>query len=89
MTTKDTTATTTQIITPASGYLNSAQLCERLGITSTRTLIRWQQKENNPLPEPTIRPSGTYNLWSADEVYAWEEREREMQLARSKKPRTH
>lgn len=76
-------------ITPISGYLNSAQLCERLAITSTRTLSRWQQKENNPLPAPIIRPSGTYNLWSADEVYAWEEREREIQKARNRRARTH
>ncbi|PJE55721.1 hypothetical protein TY87_09175 [Marinomonas sp. BSi20584] len=76
-------------MTPASGYLTSAQLCERLGNLSTRTLHRWQQKEINPLPEPTIRPSGTCNLWSADEIYAWEEREKALSKARSKKASTH
>ncbi len=76
-------------ITPASGYLTSAQLCERLGNLSTRTLHRWQQKEINPLPEPTIRPSGTCNLWSADDIYAWEEREKALSKARSKKASTH
>ena len=35
-------------ITPASGYLTSAQLCERLGNVSTRTLHRWQQKKTTP-----------------------------------------
>ena len=76
-------------ITPSSGYLTSAQLCERLGKLSTRTLHRWQQKEVNPLPEPTIRPSGTCNLWSADDIYAWEEREKALSKARSKKASTH
>tara|TARA_R110001599_G_scaffold26935_1_gene94896 strand:+ start:1911 stop:2153 length:243 start_codon:yes stop_codon:yes gene_type:complete len=76
-------------ITPASGYLNSFQLRERLGNLSARTVHRWQQKEINPLPEPTIRPSGTYNLWSADDIYAWEEREKALSKARSKKASTH
>lgn len=70
-------------ITPVSGYLTSNQLCERF-LISTRTLFRWQSKKTNPLPEPTIRPSGTYNLWSADEIYEWEEREKALSKQRSK-----
>lgn len=88
MTTKDTNVANDPT-TPASGYLNSLQLCARLGNLSTRTLHRWQQKEINPLPEPTIRPSGTFNLWSADEIYQWEEREKALSKARSKKANTH
>lgn len=57
------------------GYLTTAALCKRFGCSS-RTLYRWMSKENNPMPAPAMRPSGSHNMWAIEDIEAWEERER-------------
>jgi hypothetical protein len=32
-------------------------------------------REDNPFPQPLIRHAGSFNLWCADAVCEWEERE--------------
>lgn len=57
------------------GYFTTAALCQRYGCSS-RTLYRWMSKENNPMPAPAMRPSGSHNLWAMDDIEAWESREK-------------
>lgn len=57
-------------------YYSTKDLCERLRCSS-RTLFRRMKRKVNPLPPPCIRGLGSCNLWDADEVAAWELRERE------------
>lgn len=56
------------------GYLTTADLCARYNCSS-RTLYRWMEKKNNPLPAPRMKPSGSHNLWAIDDVEQWELRE--------------
>ena len=55
-----------------SHYFTSKELCERFKC-SVRTLHRWMEREKNPLPPPTFRPSGTHNLWADTAIFRWEE----------------
>lgn len=57
-------------------YHSTRDLCERFRCSS-RTLFRRMQRTRNPFPAPCIRHAGSCNLWDADEVAAWEERERD------------
>ena len=47
-------------------YLSAAQLCEKFGNISKRTLLRWQEKRN--FPAPTISYRGGANLWTLSDV---------------------
>ena len=51
-------------------YLSTAQLCEKFGNISKRTLLRWQEKRN--FPTPTISYRGGANLWTLSDVLKWE-----------------
>lgn len=55
------------------GYLTTKDLCSRYR-KSARTIARWENREDNPLPPPRFRNSGTNNLWAIDDIEAWEER---------------
>jgi hypothetical protein len=35
------------------------------------------KRTENPFPKPCIRHRGSENLWAAEDVAAWEQRERE------------
>ncbi len=54
-----------------SPYITSVEICERFKVTP-RTLLRWQNRETNPMPNPAIKPSGTYFLWLAEDIKNWE-----------------
>ena len=55
-------------------YHSTHDLRERFRCSS-RTLFRRMERGTNPFPEPRIRHAGSCNLWDADDVAAWEERE--------------
>ncbi len=59
-----------------SAYQSTKDLCERFRCSS-RTLFRRMRRAENPFPAPAIAHAGSFNLWDADEVSAWEARERE------------
>ena len=63
-------------------YQSTKDLCERFRCSS-RTLFRRMLRATNPFPAPRIRQSGSCNLWDADDVAAWEQREQERSLLRS------
>jgi hypothetical protein len=63
-------------------YHSTKDLCGRFRCSS-RTLFRWMRRAENPLPAPCIRHSGSCNLWDADEIAAWEARERAFTRAMS------
>ncbi|RUM56309.1 MAG: hypothetical protein DSY85_03160 [Marinomonas sp.] len=54
-------------------YFTSVELAKRFNC-SVRTLDRWQKREENPMPQPTFRPSGVHNLWADQAIYEWEEK---------------
>lgn len=60
----------------SSSYQSTRDLCERFRCSS-RTLFRRMKRPRNPFPAPCIRHAGSCNLWDADEVAAWEQRERD------------
>jgi hypothetical protein len=35
-----------------------------------------EKRESNPFPAPCMQHAGSFNLWDAGEVAAWEQRER-------------
>lgn len=59
-----------------NSYLSTKDLCERFRCSS-RTLFRRMRRTLNPFPPPAIVHAGSFNLWDADDVSAWEGRERE------------
>lgn len=59
-----------------TAYLSTRDLSERCRCSS-RTLFRRMQRQHNPFPPPCIRHVGSCNLWDAQEVADWEQRERE------------
>lgn len=59
-----------------SSYQSTKDLCERFRCSS-RTLFRRMRRPENPFPAPAIVHVGSFNLWDADEVSAWESRERD------------
>lgn len=59
----------------SSTYLSTQDLSARFRCTS-RTLFRRMKRTRNPFPAPCMRHAGSCNLWDADDVTAWEQRER-------------
>ena len=57
-------------------YYSTKDLYARYRCCS-RTLFRWMKRAVNPLPAPCIQNLGSQNLWSVEEVVAWELREKE------------
>ena len=55
-------------------YLSTKDLCKRFRCSS-RTIFRRMAREENPFPQPLIRQAGSFNLWCADAVQEWEDRE--------------
>ena len=60
----------------AREYQSTKDLCERFRCSS-RTIFRRMKRRHNPFPAPCIKHAGSFNLWDADEVKEWEEREKE------------
>lgn len=58
-------------------YHSTKDLCARFRCSS-RTLFRRMKRTENPFPHPCIRHRGSENLWAADDIAAWESREREL-----------
>jgi hypothetical protein len=56
-------------------YHSTKDLCDRFRCSS-RTLFRRMKRAVNPFPAPCIQCAGSFNLWDAAEVAAWETRER-------------
>lgn len=59
-----------------SHYHSTQDLRERFRC-STRTIFRRMGRTENPFPAPCIQQNGSFNLWDAEEVAAWEDRERQ------------
>ena len=59
-----------------SHYESARDLLERFRC-SRRTIFRRMARAENPFPAPCIQYGGSFNLWDAEEVAAWEQRERE------------
>ncbi|MCE6978577.1 hypothetical protein EI534_14545 [Pseudomonas frederiksbergensis] len=59
-----------------SAYYSTKDLCERFRCSS-RTLFRRMKRIVNPFPAPCMKHAGSCNLWDADDVSEWEQRERE------------
>ncbi len=57
-------------------YHSTKDLCRRFRCSS-RTLFRRMKRTENPFPKPCIRHRGSENLWAAEDIAAWERRERE------------
>lgn len=57
-------------------YLSARDLCARFRC-SRRTIFRRMKRKVNPFPAPCIQEFGSFNLWDANDVAAWEQRERE------------
>lgn len=60
----------------SNGYYSTRDLCVRYRCSS-RTLFRRMKRDANPFPAACLQHAGSFNLWDADEVAAWEQRERE------------
>lgn len=58
-------------------YYSTQDLCERFRCSSC-TLFRRMKRLVNPFPSPCMRHVGSFNLWDAEEVTCWEQREREL-----------
>lgn len=58
-----------------NAYHSTQDLCVRYRCSS-RTLFRRMKREANPFPLPCMQHAGSFNLWDAAEVAAWEHRER-------------
>ncbi|MOA26076.1 hypothetical protein D3C78_1468450 [compost metagenome] len=56
-------------------YYSTSDLCERFRCSS-RTLFRRMKRAVNPFPQPCLRHVGSCNLWDAEEVFCWEQREK-------------
>lgn len=60
----------------STGYASTKDLCERFRCSS-KTIFRRMRRLENPFPKPCIKQFGSFNLWDAQDVAAWEKRERE------------
>lgn len=58
-----------------SAYYSTKDLCDRFRCSS-RTLFRRMKRIANPFPAPCMKHAGSCNLWDADDVFEWEQRER-------------
>ena len=58
-----------------SAYYSTKDLCERFRCSS-RTLFRRMKRKANPFPAPCMKHAGSCNLWDADDIFEWEQRER-------------
>lgn len=58
-----------------NAYHSTQDLCVRYRCSS-RTLFRRMNRETNPFPAPCMQHAGSFNLWDAGDVAAWEQRER-------------
>lgn len=56
-------------------YYSTQDLCDRFRCSS-RTLFRRMKRVVNPFPVPCMKHVGSFNLWDAEEVARWEQRER-------------
>jgi len=65
-------------------YYATRDLCERYRCSS-RTLFRRMNRARNPFPAPCIQHVGSSNLWDAEDVAAWEDRERASATLRAKR----
>jgi len=54
-------------------YINSAAVCNRLGGITRATLNRWQKRDINPFPAPSIAGVGFQNRWEISRIEEWEE----------------
>lgn len=59
----------------STAYHSTRDLCLRYRCSS-RTLFRRMKRDINPFPVPCMQHAGSFNLWDAREVAAWEHRER-------------
>lgn len=59
-----------------TGYHSTKDLRQRFRC-STRTIFRRMKRAKNPFPAPCIKEFGSFSLWDAEQVAAWEQRERE------------
>jgi hypothetical protein len=62
---------------PSVAYHSTKDLCVRFRCSS-RTLYRRMKRPENPFPLPCIRHHGSENLWAAEDIAAWERKEREL-----------
>jgi hypothetical protein len=69
-------------------YQSTRDLCLRYRC-SARTLFRRMKRPANPFPPPCMQHAGSFNLWDAGEVAAWELRERGRCHATSADGRQH
>lgn len=53
------------------GYWTTKDLTARYRCSS-RTIVRWMQREKHPFPLPRILAIGSYNRWAIDDVEEWE-----------------
>lgn len=51
-------------------FLNTAQVCERYGGMSSRTIYRWQKQRG--FPSPAICHKGAPSLWRISDIANWE-----------------
>lgn len=51
-------------------YLSTAQVCDRFGGVSGRTIKRWQS--TNKFPKPVISTRGAVSLYKLADIQAWE-----------------
>ena len=55
-------------------YLSTKDLKQKFRCSS-RTIFRRMRRDINPFPAPLIKQAGSFNLWCAKSVAAWEDRE--------------
>ena len=53
-----------------SPYLKTAEVGQRYGGVSPRTIYRWQETRN--FPKPAISYRGGSNLWKVSDLEKWE-----------------
>lgn len=56
-----------------SKYFSTNQLLERYDLTAPKSLYNW--RVNKGFPKPKIACNGGKNLYDAQEVQAWEEKQ--------------
>lgn len=54
------------------GYLTTKDLCKRYRV-SRRTLYRWMERKDHPLPAPRIAGKAGLNRWAIDDIENYEE----------------
>ncbi|MBZ9574473.1 helix-turn-helix domain-containing protein [Modicisalibacter sp. MOD 31.J] len=53
------------------GYLTTNDLCARYKI-NRRTLYRWMERKERPLPAPRISGKSGFNRWAIDDIEDFE-----------------